>query len=86
MSDLMSELHDYYYEQANEMFNNEVFAGKGGHELLDAYNDRDDDGARDVLFDIVNEMTFEAMWYGETSAMRDVLMARKHEFFEEMTV
>ena len=83
----MSDLYDHFYRQANDMFDSEVFAGASGHALLDAYNDREDDGAREVLFDIVNEMVDEALGHEDdhpTSAMRDVLMARKHEFFEEM--
>jgi hypothetical protein len=69
------------YARANELFDLEVFAGPEGRDLLDAYNDRDDDEARDALFDIVNEMA-EAE---NDDAMRAILRERKHEFMAVMS-
>lgn len=69
------------YARANELFDLEVFSGSEGRDLLDAYNNRDDDKARDALFDIVNEMA-EAE---NDDAMRAILRERKHEFMAVMS-
>lgn len=71
---------DTAYEIANDMFDELVFSD---HDLLDRYNDREDDDARYTLFDIVNEMTSAGM-DGDFERMRTILRQRAHEFMEAM--
>ena len=71
---------DTAYEIANDMFDELVFSD---HDLLDRYNDREDDDARYTLFAIVNEMTFAGM-DGDFERMRSILRQRVHEFMEVM--
>lgn len=70
---------DELYEMANEMFDEEVFTGAIGNDLLEEYNNLPDDEAREKLYDIVNEMQEEAR-EAIDKAMKDVVRKHKNEF------
>jgi len=74
---------DELYEMANDIFDEEVFAGTAGDKLLEEYNDIPDDDAREKLFDIVREMEESAREAIEKE-MRRIARERKGEFIREV--
>ena len=77
-------LYDQLYGPANDMFDEEVFAGYDGEALLDKYNNRSDDTIREMLFSIIDEMIGSAL-DGYEERMRAVLLRSKDQFIQELT-
>lgn len=80
---LNEQIYEAFYESANEIFDEEVFSGQHGQELLDIYNSRPDDDARDMLFSIIDEM-IESVTENYVERMRDVVRKHKDEFVREL--
>ena len=74
---------DELYDMANEVFDEVVFSGVAGDKLLEQYNDLPDDGAREMLFDIVHEMQDVAK-DAVREAMERVAKEHKGEFVHEV--
>ena len=67
-----------FYEDANEIFDEEVFYG---NDLLDVYNDWPDDEANTMLHNIVDEMVEEAQ-KAALATMARVVDEHKDEFMK----
>lgn len=71
------------YELANDIFDEEIFAGTDGNALLEEYNNIPDDDARSMLFDIVNEMQ-DAARDSTADVMRRIARSHKDAFVHEV--
>lgn len=74
---------DTLYAMANEVFDEVVFGGAIGSELLERYQNLPDDSATEMLFDIIQKMQ-DAAGDAVKAAMERVARAHKSEFVHEV--
>ena len=78
------EVGDVLYDYANEVFDEVVFSGPEGDDLLEKYNLRDNDDAMEALFDIVRDAEIVAKEAVE-EAVHDCIERNKQWFVKLLT-